>query len=214
VLTKSDVCADPEGARREAARSALDTPVLVASGATGEGLEEVRALVPPGATAVLVGPSGAGKSTLMNALLGRDHRRVGEVRARDRRGKHVTTGRELLELPAGGMLIDGPGIRELKLWESTGLEIVFRDVSAAVAALAEGCRFRDCRHQGEPGCAVAAAVDRGEVDRARLESMRKLERETAAYQRRREIGAARAERERGRAIARAARQALRWKRGG
>lgn len=202
VLAKCDLCTDPGIARREAIHSAPGVPVVLASGETGAGLEEVRALLPPGTTGVLVGPSGAGKSTLLNALIGEDVRAVGEVRERDRRGRHVTTGRELLEVPGGGLLIDGPGIRELKLWGGDGLDLAFEDV----AELAGGCRFRDCRHAGEPGCAVAAAVERGELDAARLDSLHKLEREVGASDRRRLLGPARAERERGRAIARLARQ--------
>jgi len=202
VLTKCDLCPGAEEARQEALRCAPGAPVVLASGETGEGIEAVRALVPPGSTGVLVGPSGAGKSTLMNALLGWSARPVGAVRERDGRGRHTTTGRELLEVPGGGVLIDGPGIRELKLWDGEGLEAAFEDV----ADLAGACRFRDCRHAGEPGCAVAAAVERGQLDAARLESLQKLEREVAAYQRRKLVGPARAERERGRAIARLARQ--------
>ena len=202
VLTKCDLCPDPAGAREEAARSAPGVPVVLASGETGEGVEAVRALLPRGTTGVLVGPSGAGKSTLLNALLGRTAQQVGEVAAWDRRGRHTTVGRALLELPGGGLLIDGPGIRELKLWEAAGLESAFEDV----AGLAQRCRFRDCHHEGEPGCAVAKAVGRGELDGARLESFQRLDREARAYERRRQLGASRAERERGRVIARLNRQ--------
>ena len=202
VLAKADLCADPRAAHDQAMRSVSGTPVVVVSCATGEGLKDVRALLAPGLTGLLVGPSGAGKSTLVNSLLGEELRPVGEVRERDRRGRHVTTGRELIELPGGGLLIDGPGIRELKLWDGGGLGTAFGDVEE----LARGCRFRDCHHLREPGCAVVAAVERGKLDAARLENLHKLERESTAAERRRMLGPARAERERGRAIARLARQ--------
>jgi ribosome biogenesis GTPase len=202
VLAKSDLCPDPVGAREEALRSAPGVPVVLASGETGEGVEAVRALLAPGTTGVLLGPSGAGKSTLLNALLGEQVRAVGEVRGGDRRGRHVTAGRELLAVPGGGLLIDGPGIRELKLWDAAGIEAAFEDV----AALARGCRFRDCQHEREPGCAVAAAVERGELDAARLENLQKLRRETRALDVRKMLGPARAERARGRSIARFGRQ--------
>jgi ribosome biogenesis GTPase len=202
VLTKSDLFPSAAEAREEAVRCAPGVPVVLASGETGAGLEEVRALLPRRTTGVLIGPSGAGKSTLLNALLGRSARPVGEVREWDRRGRHTTTGRELLEVPGGGVLIDGPGIRELKLWDGEGLGAAFEDV----AELAAACRFRDCRHEGEPGCAVAAAVERGELDPARLDSLQRLEGEVRAYERRKALGPARAERERGRTIARLSRQ--------
>jgi ribosome biogenesis GTPase len=160
-------------------------------------LSDVTLDVQKGEFVFLTGPSGAGKSTLLNALLGAPVQAVGAVREWDRRGRHVTTGRELLEVPGGGVLIDGPGIRELKLWSGDGLGAAFGDVGA----LAAGCRFRDCRHQGEPGCAVSAAVERGELDAGRLENLRKLEREARALEARRTLGPARAERRRGRAIA-------------
>jgi ribosome biogenesis GTPase len=202
VLTKADLCPDPAALQEEAMAVAPGVPVLLASGRTGEGVEELRALLAPGTTGVLLGPSGAGKSTLVNALLGRGERAVGEVRESDRRGRHVTTGRELLPIPGGGLLIDGPGIRELKLWDGEGLDAAFEDV----AALAEGCRFRDCHHEGEPGCAVAAAVEAGALDPARLASLHKLAREVQAYEVRRDLGAQAAERQRWRSVSRLQRQ--------
>jgi ribosome biogenesis GTPase len=202
VLTKPDLVTAPEQLRDEAAAIAPGVPVLLASGRTGQGVDELRALVPPGTTGVLLGPSGAGKSTLLNALLGREAQAVGDVREGDRRGRHTTTGRALLEVPGGGLLIDGPGIRELKLWDGEGLDAVFEEL----AALAGACRFRDCRHEGEPGCAVAAAVEDGRLDPARLSSFHKLEREVEAYQARRERSAAAVEKERWRAVSRLQRQ--------
>lgn len=143
---------------------------LRVSARTGEGMDAVRALLPPGATGVLLGSSGVGKSTLVNALLGEEHLATQEVRE-DGRGRHTTTRRELLRLPWGAWLIDTPGMRELQLWG--GAEGAFGDVDALAAA----CRFSDCRHGPEPGCAV-----RGAVDEARLASWRKLQAEAARTQ--------------------------------
>ena len=202
VLTKADLHPDPAAALEEACQVASGVPVLLASGTTGEGLEAVRALLAPGETGALVGPSGAGKSTLLNALLGAPRQATAEVRERDRRGRHTTTGRELLQVPGGGLLVDGPGLRELKLWGDQGLLPAFGDV----AALAAGCRFRDCRHQGEPGCAVAAAVERGELEAARLANLQKLEQEAERQEARRRLGPERVDRARGRTIAKLVRQ--------
>ena len=143
---------------------------LRVSAVTGEGLSAVRALLPEGSTAVLLGSSGVGKSTLVNALLGEAHLRTQDVRG-DGRGRHTTTHRELLRLPWGAWLIDTPGMRELQLWG--GAEGAFGDVDA----LAASCRFSDCAHASEPGCAV-----RGAVDEARLASWRKLQAEAARTQ--------------------------------
>jgi ribosome biogenesis GTPase len=192
ILTKPDLAADVAAARAEAAAAVPGAPVLAVLGLTGEGIDDLARLLAPGRTGVFVGPSGAGKSTLVNALLGAAVQRTAPVRARDARGRHATSARGLFALPGGGAVIDGPGIRELRLWDSDGLEAAFEDV----ALLAGGCRFRDCRHAGEPGCAVAAAVDGGALGRERLESFRKLEREAAIQEARREGAAARAERQR------------------
>jgi ribosome biogenesis GTPase / thiamine phosphate phosphatase len=207
VLTKADLCPYPAAAGEEARAIAAGVPVLVVSGATGAGIEAVRALLPPGTTGALLGVSGAGKSTLLNALLGEPRRGTAPVRAGDRRGRHFTTDRELVALPGGGLLVDGPGIRELKLWDGEGLAAAF----AEVAALAAGCRFRDCRHRGEPGCEVAAAVERGELPFERLASLWKLEEEAARTEALRRLGAARVERKRGMAIARGQRQIRRMR---
>jgi ribosome biogenesis GTPase len=188
LLTKSDLT-DEMAVFLEAARAATPgAEVLAASGRSGDGLERIRALLAPGSTGAFLGPSGAGKSTLVNALLGEEVQVTGEVRERDRRGRHVTTSRRLFPLPGGGAVVDGPGIRELRLWDAAGLEATFEDV----AAVAARCRFADCRHETEPGCAVREAVQRGEIDEERLESFRKLGREAKAQAARR--GEARAER--------------------
>lgn len=205
VLTKTDLVPDGGAALAEAAEVARDAPVVAASGMTGEGVGELARLLAPGRTAVLVGPSGAGKSTLVNALLGAEVQATAAVRPHDARGRHRTTGRRLFVLDGGGAVIDGPGIRELRLWDATGLEAAFEDV----AALAARCRFRDCRHSGEPGCAVAAAVDAGALDRGRLESLHKLEREAELQEARRDGAAARAERQRWKGVRREIRRLYR-----
>lgn len=170
VLTKADLHDDPNGeADRVHGRTGLETMALCAFEPCGLGLE-------PGEVAALVGMSGVGKSTLVNAQLGRDVQRTLPVRAGDDRGRHATTHRELFALADGAFIVDTPGLRLPRLRDADGIDAAFSDV----AALAEGCRFADCRHEGEPGCAVAGAVDPD-----RLRSLRKLEREgmTAAERR-------------------------------
>ena len=145
-----------------------------------EGIAALKATVRTGMTVALVGSSGAGKSTLVNALLGEERMPTGEVRAHDGRGRHVTTHRQLVLLPEGGLLLDTPGMRELQLVDEEGLDAVFGDI----AELAAGCRFHDCRHESEPGCAVIEAVTSGSLSPDRLEHFRQLEREAQAYERR------------------------------
>lgn len=174
VLNKLDCCADPDGCLLEAESVALGVPVHRVSALTGENCAELHAYLGTGQTVSLLGSSGVGKSTLINRLLGRDVQRTSEVREGDDRGRHTTTHRELFTAPAGGMLVDTPGLREIQLWEGDqGIESAFADVES----LAERCRFADCRHRGEPGCAVEAAAESGELPAERLESYRKLQRE-------------------------------------
>ncbi len=151
LLNKVDLC--PDAAGRVAEIAALGVPVHAISARSGEGLGAIA--IGPEETVCFVGSSGAGKSTLVNRLLGREAQRTREVRAVDDRGRHTTTSRELFPLPGGGFVIDTPGMRELGLWDAEeGLAAAFADVDAAAAS----CRFRDCRHAGEPGCAVRDAV--------------------------------------------------------
>jgi len=174
VLTKADRVPGTAGAEAEAAAAAPGVDVVACSAATGDGVEAVRAVL--SGTVVLVGPSGAGKSTLGNALLGADALATGAVREGDGKGRHITVRRELLPLPGGGVLIDTPGLRGVGLFEaSQGLERTFADIEE----LAAGCRFGDCGHRSEPGCAVLAAVEDGTLPRRRLDSYRKLLRENA-----------------------------------
>jgi ribosome biogenesis GTPase / thiamine phosphate phosphatase len=170
VLNKLDRCENPEACLLEVEAIAMGVPVHRVSALTGEGCAELTAYLGPGQTVGLLGSSGVGKSTLSNRLLGREVQKTAEVRESDDRGRHTTTHRELFLTPIGGLLIDTPGLRELQLWEGDqpGIESAFADVEE----LAESCRFADCRHQGEPGCAVEAGVPP-----ERLESYRKLQRE-------------------------------------
>jgi len=181
LLNKLDLDADA-AVHVDAAGAVLPgVPVHALCARDGRGLEPVHEVLRPGRTGVLVGSSGAGKSTLVNRLLGREAQTTRPVRADDSRGRHTTTARRLFRLPNGGLLIDGPGIRELQLWhDGGGLEDTFSDL----AALASGCRFRDCRHEAEPGCAVVAAVAEGRLETGRLASFHKLRRELAAVERR------------------------------
>jgi ribosome biogenesis GTPase len=147
--------------------------VIALSSRSGDGLDELSRLLTPGVTAVLIGSSGVGKSTLVNSLLGETHLRTKEVRD-DGKGRHTTTHRELMRLGTGALLIDTPGMRELQLWsDGSGLATAFTDIEE----LSERCRFRDCRHDVEPGCAVREAIEAGALDGARLVSYHTLRRE-------------------------------------
>lgn len=178
VISKVDLADDLERLSRDAAMSAPGAEVLATSVMDGVGLDALARHMTRGTTAVVVGSSGAGKSSLVNALCGADRQHVAGVRRTDERGRHTTTRRELVLLPGGGVILDTPGMRELALWaEGEEGPLGFDDV----ASLAAACRFRDCRHQGEPGCAVVEAVDAGELEPARLEAWSKLERESARH---------------------------------
>jgi len=203
VLNKSDVCADLGARLGEAVRVAGGAPVVAVTARAAEGIEPVRRLVGPGVTIALLGSSGVGKSTLANQLLGVERQLVREVRESDSRGRHTTTYRELLPLPQGGALIDTPGMRELQLWaDQDSLDSAF----AEIAALAADCRFRDCSHVVEEGCAVRAAIDAGELDAARWESYRKLRGEIAWHARQTDVQAAQAQKKKWKAIHKAMRK--------
>jgi ribosome biogenesis GTPase len=172
VLNKADECDDLLALVADAARVAASAPVLAVSARTRWGMEMLDRFLTPGHTIVLLGSSGAGKSTLVNALLRRDVQAVQPTRETDGKGRHTTTSRQLLQLPSGALVIDTPGLREIALWDAeNGIEEAFADV----ADLARNCRFRDCRHESEPGCAVRAALEAGVLDKARVESQKKLE---------------------------------------
>lgn len=182
VVTKLDLAADPEGDLLPVEAIAFGVAVHTVSGVTEEGLESLRPYLGRGQTVALLGSSGVGKSTLVNALAGREVLVTREVRS-DGKGRHTTTHRELVPLPGGALLLDTPGMRELQLWEAPdGLATTFADVEE----LAVACRFADCAHETEPGCAVRAAIEDGNLDPGRLESFRKLERELVWMERRRD----------------------------
>ena len=173
VLTKADLCPDVEAAVLEVELTAIGVPVHVVSNLTGEGVEELAPYFAAGRTVAALGSSGVGKSSLVNRLAGEELMATGDLRA-DGRGRHTTTNRQLLRLPAGGLFLDTPGMRELRLWESEeGLAQTFDDVAAAAAL----CRFADCSHGGEPGCGVQAALADGTLTHERYDSWRKLQAE-------------------------------------
>jgi ribosome biogenesis GTPase len=175
LLTKADLHDEPERAVADVARIDGEVPVVAISTRTGLGLDSVRSLLRPGVTAALVGPSGVGKSTLVNALVGEQRLATGSLRD-DGTGRHTTTRRQLVLLPGGGMVVDNPGIRELHLWlAADALEDAFEDI----AELALQCRFADCRHETEPGCAVQAALADGALAPERWRAYQELERERA-----------------------------------
>ena len=183
VLSKADLV--PDAAERAAdMRLALGAtvPVIALSVYAGTGLDTLAAWLRPGVTAVLLGSSGVGKTTLLNALTGGPARHTAPVREHDDRGRHATSARELVPLASGAVVIDTPGLRLPRVWEQAGgLEAAFADVDA----LARQCRFADCRHAGEPGCAVAEAVADGRLEGGRLAAMGKLEQERARIEARR-----------------------------
>ncbi len=201
VLTKADLVDDTAETLADVQAAAPGVEVLVVSADRGDGLDVLRARLGPGQTFVLLGPSGAGKSTLVNALAGTPLLAIGDVRG-DGRGRHTTTHRELVELPDGSALIDTPGLRAVGVvGDADSVDEAF----AEIARLAEGCRFRDCAHASEPGCAVLAALDNGTLPARRLESWQKLQREVAYQARRGDARLAAQERSRWKAIAKAQR---------
>lgn len=198
VLTKADTCDEPAPFVAEAREAAPDCPVHVVSARTGAGMEALSAYFADGATVTLLGTSGAGKSTLVNRWLGGAVQSTGDVRD-DGRGRHTTTSRQLYLLPEGGAVVDTPGLREVALWAGEGgLDATFEDIEA----LAPGCRFGDCGHASEPGCAVREAVEAGTLDRARHESYLALRSELAGAAKNLAV-AQRAERARARVLNRA-----------
>jgi ribosome biogenesis GTPase len=176
VLTKADRVDDPSEQVAAVEAVAMGVPVYVVSALTGQGCDALRARLAPGVTAVLIGSSGVGKSTLVNRFAGFERMAVRETRADDDEGRHTTSHRELIELPGGGLVIDTPGIRELQLWDSGGIDEAFADVEELAAA----CRFNDCSHGTEPGCAVNAALASGALAEERYANWRKLQRELRA----------------------------------
>ena len=187
VLTKADLAAseqEAEDVRRSVADLAgRDVSVVVMSTGDASSIEQVRALVPQGEVAILIGKSGVGKSSLVNLLAGAEVQDTAAVREGDGKGRHTTVDRVMIQIPGGGRVVDMPGVRGLGLWDSdTGVDVAFADVSQ----LAAKCRFRDCKHIDEPGCAVLAAVEAGELAQARLDSYRSLVAEIEQTRRKRD----------------------------
>lgn len=211
VLNKSDLAVALDLRVAEAESVAPGVPVVAVSALAGHGLDALGPWLEPGRTVALLGSSGVGKSTIVNALLGAQRQETRAVRADDSRGRHTTACRELVALPGGALLLDTPGMRELQLWGGDdGVHDAFPDV----AALAQACRFRDCAHGGEPGCAVRAAVESGRLDASRLESWHKLRRELRWLATRQDARARAAEEARWKAISRSIKRhpkADRWR---
>jgi len=203
VLTKADLSADLVADRASIDAIAGDVPVLVLSAKQGSGLDLLDAWLKPGASAVLLGSSGAGKSTLVNALMARDVMTTQDVRSGDDRGRHTTTHREMLRLPNGALIIDTPGMRELGLTAAgdEALTSSFDDVAELITA----CKFTDCGHGREPGCAVQGAIRSGGLSAARWEAYLKLERELEFERRKADAGAEAAHRQQWKKIHKAAR---------
>ena len=197
LLNKIDLCDDTDARLNEVESVALGAKIVLASCKHGPGVAELCAEIGVGQTAVLVGSSGAGKSTLINRLLGATVQPTRETREDDDRGRHTTTHREMFLLPGGGLLIDSPGIRELQLWGgSDSLSQAFDDVEAVAAR----CKFRDCTHASENGCAVLAAVEEGSLDAQRLESSRVLQKELRYLEIKQNATAQRAEKQKWRTV--------------
>jgi ribosome biogenesis GTPase len=204
VLTKLDVCDEPEKLL-EAEAVAIGVPVVAVSNVTGEGVDELRVLLRPRRTFVLLGSSGVGKSTLINRLAGRRLMPTGDLR-RDGRGRHTTRHRQLLVLPGGALVVDTPGLRELQVWEGD-VDSAFADV----AELASQCRFNDCGHATEPDCAVQAALATGALDADRYASYLKLQRELRSIEVRSSARLQREAKQRWRARARESRAVRRYR---
>jgi ribosome biogenesis GTPase len=204
LLTKADLAEDVAGTMADVESVAPGVPVHVTSSIDGTGIQELAEYFSGGRTAALLGSSGTGKSTLINVLIGEDTQKVQDIREDDK-GRHTTTYRELIVLPSGGVVIDTPGMREIQLWDADeGLDGAFNDI----AELAAGCRFRDCSHQKEPGCAVQAAATDGTLLPERFESYMKLQRELAHLARRQDQRASSANKRQYKVLTRAMRKQM------
>lgn len=206
IINKSDLADDPATLADELASASPGIPVIPISAVSGEGVDRLDPYLPPRTTIALIGSSGVGKSTLINRLMGRSVQETSHTRDYDDKGRHTTTVRQLFILDGGALMIDNPGLREVGIGTaSAGIADTFPDI----LELAEGCRFSDCRHEGEPGCAVQAAVADGTLPAARLESFQRLMRELEFEREKAEIGLVRLEKKRWKPIGKYARDL--WK---
>lgn len=198
LLTKSDACTDSKSKTDEVRARIPGVPVIAISSINGNGIDMLNEHLKPGITCALLGSSGVGKSTLINYLLGAEVQKTREVRFADDKGRHTTAHRQMFVLQSGALIIDTPGMRELQLWDAReGVDETFHDITE----MSRECRFPDCRHVDEPGCAILAALGNGLIDPARLENYRKMTRELDYLSLRQEEGAARLERARWKGIA-------------
>lgn len=197
VLSKADLAEDVAESMTAVDRIAMGVRIVTASAVDGRGIAALRAMIVPGSTVAFIGSSGVGKSTLLNRLAGSEVAAVSEIREDDAKGRHTTTRRQLHLLPDGGLILDTPGMRELAPWDAdAGLERSFADIEA----LAATCRFNDCAHDAEPGCAVTAAIADGDLAASRFDGWRKLEREARHLERRVDVLARAEERRKWKAI--------------
>jgi ribosome biogenesis GTPase / thiamine phosphate phosphatase len=210
VINKSDLADDPEALAEEITPVSSGVPVIAVSALSGEGVSRLEPYLTPATTIVLIGSSGVGKSTLINRLLKKTVQDTSHTRESDGRGRHTTTVRQLFVLEGGALMIDSPGIREVGIGTAAGgMSETFSDI----LELADGCRFSDCRHEQEPGCAVLEAVQNGDISSSRLENYHRLMRELAFEQDKAEIGLARSEKKRWKGIAKFAKEIQKGKRG-
>ena len=203
VLNKVDLCSDVEACVRSAGTVALGIPIYPVSATEGMGIDLLRGHFLKGQTGALLGSSGVGKSALVNALLGTERQVTGEVRGDDMRGRHTTVRRELILLPDGGVIIDTPGMRELRMW---GTESALADTFSDIEELATQCRFRDCKHGREPDCGIQQAIAGGVLDAGRYESYLRLQREMAHLASRKDHKLRQAEKARGKKLSQLVRQ--------